>query len=115
MSTHSSHPARGRPEGTFTRLEEAIERFEKAWQAGGPPALADYLPPDGEARQALLVELVRTDLQFRTKGGEAVRVETYLRQFPELSADSLAVLDLICAEFWLRNRFGAGVSPAEVF
>lgn len=51
------------------RLEAAVERFELAWRRGDRPNPADYLPSDGP-RLASLIELVSTDLEYRTVAGE---------------------------------------------
>src|SRR5262249_23666947 len=47
---------------------------------------------------------VHIDLEFRLKAGEAVRVEDYLRRFPELGDDPTLVLELGLAEFKFRKR-----------
>jgi WD40 repeat protein len=86
-------------------LERILERFAHAWQRGERPALEDYLVCAGEGeRRALLIELVHEDLEYRVKGGEAVRVEAYLERFPELRAERSVALDLIAAEYALRRR-----------
>jgi hypothetical protein len=51
-------------------IEKAIERFEAAQGQGLFPRLEDYLPPNGPAREAVLVELVHADLEYRLKQGE---------------------------------------------
>src|SRR5262245_36933504 len=60
--------------------------FEAAWRAGQRPRIDDHLPASGANRQALLAELVLTDLEYRLKAGEPARVEEYLRRYPELAA-----------------------------
>jgi tetratricopeptide (TPR) repeat protein len=87
-------------------LEEQVDRFETAWREGRGPRLADFLPAEGIERRALLLELVHTDLECRLKAGGPARVEEYLRQFPELRAESAAVVELIEAEFRLGQRRG---------
>ncbi len=66
-------------------VETRIEAFEKAWQRGERPRIADHLPADAETRRAVLVELVRIDMERRTKAGEPARVESYRQEFPELA------------------------------
>ncbi|MBY0522202.1 MAG: serine/threonine protein kinase [Gemmataceae bacterium] len=87
----------------WAALEPVIRRFEEAWRAGQRPAIEDYLPAEGPARRALLLELVHADLECRLKAGDAARVEDYLH-YPELATDREALLDLIRAEHHLRQR-----------
>ncbi len=54
------------------QIEELLDRFEQAWQAGGPPPLLeDFLPAGGEDQApavplpALLHELAPIDLEYR--------------------------------------------------
>jgi WD40 repeat protein len=93
--------------------EQAIRRFELAWKQGPPPALDDYLPAGTAHRQAVLAELVHTDLEYRLKAGEAARVEDYLRRYPELAHDPAAAVDLILAEYDLRRRREPDLTPAD--
>jgi hypothetical protein len=84
------------------RLEEIIEGFEAAWQAGGRPGLDAFLPADGPLRRAVLVEVVHADLECRLKAGEPARAEEYLRRYPELAATPDLLLDLVRREYELR-------------
>ena len=95
----------------IARLEEAINRFEDAWQRGDRPDIGDYLNGDGRAE--LLVELVHADLEYRLKAGEAARVEDYLRRYPELSGESEVVRELVKAEWRLRQREAPSLTAEE--
>src|SRR5437868_12022741 len=88
----------------WTVLEQFIHRFEDAWQDGRQPDIDAFLPPDAAQRRAVLPELIHADLEYRLKGGEAVRVETYLARFPELVSDADTVVALLAAEYALRRR-----------
>jgi WD40 repeat protein/tRNA A-37 threonylcarbamoyl transferase component Bud32 len=94
-------------------VEDRIEAFERAWQRGERPAIADNLPPDPEARKAVLVELVHIDLELRIKGGESARVESYLTQHPEFLADENLLSELLRAELYLRTDSGESPSTEE--
>jgi serine/threonine protein kinase/Tfp pilus assembly protein PilF len=94
-------------------VELVVDRFEAAWQRGGPPQIDVYLPPAGPVRRAVLRELIHIDLEYRLKAGEAVRVEGYLERYPDLGRDAEDVLALIAAEFDLRRRTGAELTPGE--
>src|SRR5205823_1723586 len=50
------------------RVEAACRRFEAAWQSGERPRLEDYLAETaGPEQAALLVELLRLDVHYRTR------------------------------------------------
>src|SRR5262249_39581669 len=90
-----------------------IKAFDEAWRRNEAPDIDRYLRADGPERRALLVELVHIDLEFRLKSGENVQVENYLRSFPQLASYRETVLDLIAAEYELRNRNQGGARPEE--
>ncbi len=89
---------------TWVAQETILQRFEDAWKQGRRPAVEDYLPPSGPLRQAVLCELVHTDLEFRLKDAEEARVEHYLVRFQELRGDPTIELELIATEMELRLR-----------
>ncbi len=90
-----------------------MERFADAWQRGERPDLREYLQGIEAERRALLVELVHEDLAYRLQAGESAGVEDYVEQFPELSGDPAVLLDLLAAEYLLRERCGEAVTIAE--
>jgi serine/threonine protein kinase len=92
------------PTTGLTWLDEVIEQFEDAWERGDRPAIANHLPEDPARRPKALAELVQVDLERRLKQGEALRVESYLQQFPELTSQPNVVVGLIQAEFAHRRR-----------
>jgi tRNA A-37 threonylcarbamoyl transferase component Bud32 len=94
-------------------LEPLLHRFEQAWRQGQRPALEQYLPAAGPQRRAALVELVRTDLEYRLEAGEPARAEDYLQRYPELAADRPAALDLIAREYELRRPHEPRLTPDD--
>ncbi len=88
---------------TPTLRIRCVEAFQHALHAGLDPRLEAFLP-DGPAREAVLVELVHAELEYRLKAGQPARVEPYLERFPSLADNSAAVRELIAAEFALRRR-----------
>jgi serine/threonine protein kinase/tetratricopeptide (TPR) repeat protein len=72
---------------TWQRVDDVVQRFEKAWQMGGRPAIDDFLPKDDPDRLAVLKELVQVDRERRLQAGESVQAEDYLQRFPELATD----------------------------
>src|SRR4051794_9407350 len=98
--------------GDWAALEEAIGCFVAAWREGPRPVIDDYLRASGRLRQALLIELVHTELELRLKAGEAARVKEHLARYPELVDDRIAV-ELIAAEFEMRRRGEPDLSLGE--
>ena len=88
----------------WSRWETLIEAFEHAWRAGLRPSIDDVLRGEVAEHEQLLVELIHVDLEFRLKGGEAARVESYLDRYPQLTRKRATVLDLLKAECDLRQR-----------
>jgi hypothetical protein len=79
------------------RLDRACDWFEQVWKAAGPggekrPTVEAFLGPlQGQARRALLVELLAIDVAYRRRAGEQPTAEEYRRRFPDASA-ALAAL-----------------------
>jgi WD40 repeat protein len=97
-----------------TRPDRPVERFRDAWQRGERPVLGDYLGRDDDPEHlALLAELVRVDLEQRLKAGEPARVESYVKQYPELAHNPEVLLDLIALEFAERRRSEPGLGLYE--
>src|SRR5262245_64186208 len=94
---------------SWTRCEKIIKSFEEAWRRGESPTIEGFLNVDGPERHALLVELVHVDLEIRLRSNEAALVETYLKAFPDLARDRHSLLELIAAEFELREMYQGGV------
>jgi eukaryotic-like serine/threonine-protein kinase len=90
-------------------LVAILESFETNWRHGQRPNIDVYLAQvEGEVlRRALLVELVHADLEFRFRAGESVEVEAYFDRYPTLCADAALSVELIEAEFRLRQQQNA--------
>jgi hypothetical protein len=76
------------------RVDELADRFDAAWQSGSPPRIEDFVSgfPVGQ-RPALIAELVRVDLEYRSKFGQAPSIDQYTKRFPELLNSTGAVSD----------------------
>jgi hypothetical protein len=46
-------------------LDRLLDRFDRAWQRGAPPPLADFLPAGARGRRQALHELIKIDLEYR--------------------------------------------------
>ncbi|QDT98029.1 WD40 domain-containing protein [Gimesia aquarii] len=94
-------------------VEKIVERFEVAWQTATPPAIEDFVPETGHLRTVVIIELVHSDLDFRIKAGERVRIEEYFNRFPELHKDKETFCELVEAEYHIRQRQEPLLNPSE--
>ena len=59
-----------------------------------------------------MIELIRLDLEWRYKSGEAARIESYLARYPDLGQGE-TLLELVSLEYELRNRRDPGLTVDE--
>jgi serine/threonine protein kinase len=103
--------------------EELLEGFDRAWRAGQPFRLDQFVQAflgdpslDGPTRHELLTELIKIDLEYRWRSGpssERLRLEDYLRDFPELGPVERLPPQLIGEEYQVRQRWGDQPNHAE--
>ena len=116
------------PTHHWDELARRLEEFLAAWEQvepsqGSPPGIKNFLPAEPPAlRKLVLVELIKTDMEQRSKMGSAdssnpvpaspKRLETYAAQFPELreSATGEPPVDLIYEEYHVRRTAGENVA-----
>src|SRR5262249_10896212 len=77
----------------WEEFEDAIRRFEDAWNGPSRPEIDGYLPIS-PGRTRLLTELVHVDLENRLRAGEAARIEDYTARYPELTGERAVMLEL---------------------
>jgi Protein kinase domain len=97
----------------WASLQTWAREFEAGWT---PEALATWiprLPAEGLFRRLALLRLIKTDLSQRWQHGEPAPLESYLAQFPELTARDLPP-DVIWVECEARQRHGTAVTPEEL-
>jgi serine/threonine-protein kinase len=64
-------------------VNDACERFERAWEADPRPRIEDFLPgPDDPGRRVLLRELIALELELRRDRGERPEEPEYRDRFP---------------------------------
>jgi serine/threonine protein kinase len=88
------------------KLQELLDRFQRASQGGDPVDLNRFLPPAGDRlRPPAWRLLVRADLENHWRGARSKLVEGYLRSFPELAQDRSLLTGLIYEEYCVRQNF----------
>jgi serine/threonine protein kinase len=106
MSAEQSHLSAGSSD-TPTWVLDLLLRFEAAWQQSPWPAVEQFLPAEPSQRWPSLVPLLVCDLERRLRQGQPLRVEDYLRRFPELAQDEAGLAELVAVEYeQLRGRPG---------
>ncbi|MFL5330005.1 MAG: protein kinase domain-containing protein [Gemmataceae bacterium] len=94
-------------------LDRRIGAFEAAWSSG-TPRLAAFLPsPDDLIYGQCLSELIRVDLEFRRKRGQAATLDDYRTVFPELFKDKSILREIAYEEYRLRIASGESPHPRE--
>ncbi len=102
----------------WDRLAQCIETLATAWEETGvPPRLADFLPREPAAlRRMAIIELIKVDMEYRWSTDQTLqRIEDYLAEFPELTDEGGAPVDLLYEEFHIRRRCGSDVDVREYF
>jgi serine/threonine-protein kinase len=75
------------PAGDWIRINDAADRFERAWKQGSRPKVEDYLDEaEPGLRAALFEELLRVELELRRRDGETPAAKEYFRRFPHQAA-----------------------------
>ena len=99
---------------SWCRLSRVLDEFERLWQrhADPPPGIAAMkLPPPGDPlRGRVLIELVKTDQEYRWRGGEPRKLAIYLKDWPELHS-STATQELLEAEIVTRFAYEDPIPP----
>lgn len=98
----------------FPDLEEYVERYELAWENGGPVELADHLPPrEHPEYRATVVELIRADLELSRRHGRSTRLADYVARFADVLEDRAALAQVAFEEYRLRFQAGEPVTREE--
>jgi serine/threonine-protein kinase len=109
------------PLAVVKRVNDACERFERDWRAGGRPRIEDALGGwDEPGRSALLSELVALEVELRHESCETPAMAEYLERFPIEGAavergfavaDTGTLLAGSTADWPSRTEFGATSRP----
>ena len=89
----------------WDNLRSLVIQFHESWEDGSQLKLEAFLDTVDLDRKTVLLMLARTDMEARVAVGEMIRVEDYMRRFPELESDAQALNQLILHEYILRSRF----------
>ncbi|MBI3408939.1 MAG: protein kinase [Planctomycetes bacterium] len=89
-------------------LLDLADSLEEAWKNGETVDLNRFLPSTGTpTRAAILLELIKTDLECRWRHGQAVGLDYYVEKFPgDLGSAKTLPANLVFEEFRVRHLFG---------
>ncbi|MDX2036900.1 MAG: protein kinase [Isosphaeraceae bacterium] len=114
MSGTSELPSTGTWDGAASAQAARVAReFEAAYRSarGAKPDPRAFLPEPQRERPAVLLAILRVELELRHEAGERPDVEDYAARFPELDEDG--VVALIYEDFCLREEAGDAPVPQE--
>jgi WD40 repeat protein/tRNA A-37 threonylcarbamoyl transferase component Bud32 len=93
--------------------EDPAMRLWHQWQQGGQPDVRQLLRQAGRLDAEQVLAVLRVDQRERWQRGQALSAETYLKWFPVLADDPEKALELICAEYVLRQEMGQTPEAAD--
>ncbi|MDA0836020.1 MAG: serine/threonine-protein kinase [Planctomycetota bacterium] len=96
------------------QLDEIVKTYKSACGSGSYPNIDRYVPADKSLHLAVLVELIRVDLEFRLKAGESVSVDDYLRRYSELEHQHQIITQLNAAENQIRRQLPTNVASTTM-
>src|SRR5579871_1716712 len=89
------------------RMAEAwLARFDENWNEQKLRECMAALPAQSSLRRPLLIAMIERDLARRWSSGQQFHVENYLKDFPELGIAADLPLELIAAEYKIRQEKG---------
>jgi serine/threonine protein kinase/formylglycine-generating enzyme required for sulfatase activity len=92
----------------WRELQECASRLDVALKSGPEQLdLRQFLPsPDAPHRRAVLLELIKTELEARYRRGQSCRLEDFVRRYPELGGPDALPDSLVYEEFRMRRLHG---------
>ncbi len=103
---------RTRP-GSSEGRDGPARRLWDLWRQGQQPRLEDFLAHDRALDQGQILEVLLVDQAERYRLGRGVAAETYLDAFPTVRDDPERAVDLVFAEFLLREELGEQPAPED--
>lgn len=95
-------------------LEQAVDAFEAAWETTSCVDVRDYVPPrDHPQYDAIVIELLRVDLEHRWSPTDEYALERYREQFSDLLSNADAMSQLAFEDYRLHAESGQPKSPDD--
>jgi hypothetical protein len=94
---------------------DPARRLWSLWRQGQEPRVADFLEQAGVRDPEEIAMALRVDQAERRRLGQWVPAEDYLQAFPAVRDHAASAIDLIFAEYLLREEQGERPPPLEEF
>lgn len=96
------------------RMADAwLTRFEDAWHAQKLAECMQALPSQSILRRPLLLAMIERDMAHHWQEGRSALVENYLQDYPELGSVDEIPIELIAAEYQLRQKHTSNADLSE--
>jgi WD40 repeat protein len=95
------------------RPNDPARRLYNLWRQGERPRVEEFLAQAGVTDPALVVTVLRVDQWERRGLGEWVPAEAYFEAFPTVLDDPEMAIDLVFAEYLLREQLGESPTLLE--
>jgi tetratricopeptide (TPR) repeat protein len=93
--------------------DDHARRLWSLWRQGQHPSVEDFLAEADIRDSDRIVAVLRVDQWERYRLGQRVPAETYLDAFPAVQREAEHVVELILAEYLLREELGEGPALEE--
>jgi WD40 repeat protein/tetratricopeptide (TPR) repeat protein len=107
------NPMPAPPPETLGEPDEPARRLWSRWRQGQQPRVQDFLAQAGIQDPGQILEVLLVDQAERFRLGQGVPAETYLAAFPTVRDDPEQAVDLIFAEYLLREERGEQPAPED--
>ncbi len=94
-------------------LESLIAEFEEVFDIRDKSRIDEFAARFLGDQEKVIEELIHTELELRLKSGDSVRVEHYLKLYPQLATNTNFIADLVRTEYRVRARYETGLSVGE--
>jgi eukaryotic-like serine/threonine-protein kinase len=86
--------------------DDHARRLWSLWRQGQQPSVEDFLAETGVRDPDVIVAVLRVDQSERYQLGQPIPAETYLDAFPAVRGEAEHAVELILAEYLLREELG---------
>jgi serine/threonine protein kinase/Tfp pilus assembly protein PilF len=99
--------------GSSAERDELARRLWNLWRQGQQPRVDDFLAQAGAGDAGQILDVLLVDQAERFRSGQGISAEAYLDGFPTVRDDPEQAVDLIFAEYLLREELGEQPAPED--
>ncbi len=94
-------------------IRSLINKFHEQWESDPNPDVEEFVERNSPLTVSQLTQLLLIDQSYRWSRRETITAAQYMRRFPEVRANREATLDLLFAEYLLRDAEDEPLSVDE--